>query len=176
MVVRASYNENVSVTTDPPVTFSSTTGRAARPWFVTSFSNRTATNVDRLDVYTDVERLPDVPFKDSEYNDGTADNPVVNRDGTSADGQDATVVDGEGDVVNVLGVSGTQDDTASSSFPSTTTRPKSFDVAHRGMNIRRIQYACPRYVPRNGSSNNDGDMDGFSSSDRNTQLVSRCFG
>ena len=134
--VRASYNENASVTTNPDITFSSTTGRAARPWFVTSFSNRTATNVDRLDLYTDVERLPDVPFKDSDYNSGTDDNRVEDSAGMEVSG--GMVVDGEGDVVNrlgvsQLGVSRTQTDTASSSFPTTTVRPKSFNVVHRGM-------------------------------------------
>ena len=160
-LVTASYNENASVATAPPVTFSSTTGRAARPWFVTSFSNRTASNVDRLDVYTDVERLPDIPFKDSDYNDGTTDNLVVDQAGDPV--SNGMVVDAEGDVINRLRVTGTQDDTASSSFPRTTVTPKSFNLFHRGMTSTEFEGV-------RGDLLRDFDMDNDTdAADRNTQ-------
>ena len=159
--VTASYNENASVTTAPSVTFSSTTGRAANPWFVTSFSNRTASNVDRLDVYTDVERLPDIPFKDSDYNDSTTDNVVVDQAGELV--SNGMVVDAEGDVINRLRVTGTRDDTASSSFPRTTVTPKSFNLVHRGMNSMEFNDALDDEF-----STVPGASDGFGSSERNT--------
>ena len=160
-LVTASYNENASVTTAPPVTFSSTTGRAANPWFVTTFTNRTASNVDRLAMYTDVERLPDVPFKDSDYNDGTTDNLVVDQAGDLV--SNGMVVDAEGDVINRLRVTGTQDDTASSSFPRTTVTPKSFDVVHRGMTSTEFDEVRVNLLQ-------DFDMDNdIDAADRNTQ-------
>ena len=143
--VTASYNENAGVDTAPDVTFGSKTGRSARPWFVTSFSNRTSTVVDRLDVYTDVERLPDVPFKDSTYN------------------SDSSVVNAQGEVFGVVLIGTLREDTASSSFPTRTGREARFDVVHRGMTSGDFMMARTAI-----EIDHDGIGGDFTAADRNT--------
>ena len=67
-----------------------------------------------VEVYSDVETLPPVPFKDSEYNPN-----------------DNSVVDAEGDVVVTGGVQmgvDNRNDVASGSFDRTSAPPKSFDM------------------------------------------------
>ena len=144
--VRASYNENASVTTTPAVTFSGKTGRAARPWYVTSFSNRTTTHVNRLQAYSDVENLPDVPFKDSTYN---SENSVVNP---------------QGEVVGHVEIAaGLRQDAASSSFPRRTGSEESFDVFSRGMTS--TEFSSERSTIE-ADQTEDGNFD---ADDRNTQ-------
>ena len=123
--VMASYRAAADVTTNPLVTFASTTTGSDGRWFRTSLSNHDRTNIDRLDVYSDVERLPDVAFKDSIYNsDVTAD--FVDDLGVTTT---SAVVDMEGKVVNWVDILGRRDDAASSAFPrmSGLVRPTRVD-------------------------------------------------
>ena len=133
LAVTPSYRAAAGVRGTPNVTFDksrATTGSQGR-WLRTSYSNRGASSVDRMDVYSDVDASTSVPFKDSDYNDGSSDNSVVGKFDAALVG--TTVVNAEGDVVNWLGVMDTQDDTASSAFPRTSaTGVKSFSLIDRG--------------------------------------------
>ena len=132
LAVTPSYRAAAGVRGTPNVTFDksrATTGSQGR-WLRTSYSNRGASSVDRMDVYSDVDASTSIPFKDSDYNDGSSDNSVVGKFDAALVG--TTVVNAEGDVVNWLGVMDTQDDTASSAFPRTSaTGVKSFSLIDR---------------------------------------------
>ena len=100
----------VTVPSGTSPTTSSQTGR----WRSTSLTGRTATTVDTVEVYADIEAPDPVNFKDSTYNSG---NSVVNA---------------EGDVIGEVAITGSRADTAASSFPSTSGPAKSFDYVDRG--------------------------------------------
>lgn len=112
LAVTPRYNmaATVTVPTGTSATTSSQTGR----WRNTSLTGRTATTVDTVEVYADVEAPDPVDFKDSTYN---SDNSVVNT---------------EGDVIGEVAIAGSRSDTAASLFPSTSGPPKSFNYVDRG--------------------------------------------
>ena len=134
------YRDSALVTTAPPVTFSSiTTGRSGN-WDRTSLSHRGGTNFDRIDVYSDAEAPIHVPFRDSEYNDGTDANEVPHTSALEVDDlyggaetAPSAVVDSEGDVVGSLSLSGdTVSNVAVSPFPRSGDPAKSFTITDRG--------------------------------------------
>lgn len=110
----------VTVPTGTSATTSSQTGR----WRSTSLTGQTATTVDTVEVYADVEAPDPVDFKDSDYNSG---NSVVNT---------------EGDVIGEVAIAGSRNDTAASSFPSTSGPPKSFDYVDRGFDNQAAKQAA----------------------------------
>ena len=129
------YRQSALVTTNPPVTFSSTTTGTSGNWFRSSFSHRGGTNYDRLDVYSDVQPPTSVPFKDSTYKDETAGEAIVGL----YDPSDATpteVVDNNKVVGSVsISASGGQanrPDAAASQFPRSGDPRKDFDQTDRG--------------------------------------------
>ena len=127
--VMASYRAAADVTTAPLVTFASTTTGSDGRWFRTSLSNHDRANIDRLDVYSDVERLPNVPFKDSIYNSDETENFVDNMDQVTT----SVVVNTEEEVVNWVDIDGNRDDAASSAFPRTSGGPVSRTRVDRGI-------------------------------------------
>ncbi len=110
----------VTVPSGTSATTSSQTGR----WRSTSLTGRTATTVDTVEVFTDIEAPDRVDFKDSTYNSGDS------------------VVNTEGDVIGEVAIAGSRDDTAASSFPSTSGRPKSFDYVDRGFDDQAAKDAA----------------------------------
>ena len=143
------YRAAASVTGTTGVTFvNPTTGSQGR-WFRTSFSNRGASNVDRMDVYTDVDAATSVPFKDSEYNVG---NLIVDAEGEIVDRYDLGSDTGQ-----------SRDDVAGSGFPSSSSGPRSYDLDSRGMTMGEFEA-----VQSDLEVTRDDDDD-FDSADRNTQ-------
>ena len=135
LAVTPSYRAAAGVRGTPNVTFDksrATTGSQGR-WLRTSYSNRGASSVDRMDVYSDVDASTSVPFKDSAYNNDDNENFVNGEDSTTSD----PVVNLEGKVVNWVDIMGTRDDTASSAFPR-TSGSKSFTQTNRGPTRPRL--------------------------------------
>ena len=141
------YRAAASVTGTTGVTFvNPTTGSQGR-WFRTSFSNRGESFVDRMDVYTDVDAATSVPFKDSRYN---VDNAIVNA---------------EGEITNRLGITGARDDVAGTGFPRSSGPVMSYDLDSRGMTMTEFTDVQSSLE----SMDYDGQDDGFTPADRNTQ-------
>ena len=109
------YNAGATVVTDPIISQRATTTGSLGGWFKTSISGRAEGNLDRLDVYSNVEAPTPVPFKDSTYNSG------------------GTIVNAEGNVVGahtIVAADGPH--TVSSAFPRESSTPTRYSLTHRG--------------------------------------------
>ncbi len=102
-----------AIVTAPAGTSPQATSQTGR-WRKTSLTGRTATTVDTVEVYADVEAPDPVNFKDSEHNTG-----VVNEEGD---------VDGELTITNTAH----SHLVASGSFPRTSAVAQQFDLVDRG--------------------------------------------
>ena len=110
------YNASATVTTtSPSVSFLNPTTSSLSGWYKTAFVKSAQAERNRLEVYSDVERLPDIPFKDSRYN---LNNAIVNA---------------EGEVFARYDIMGARPDVAGSGFPRTSGGPRSYDLDSRGM-------------------------------------------
>ena len=132
--VKPRLNANATLTTTPGFTLGNPAGSRHGSWYRTSFSARDVSYSDRLDVYSNVESLPNIPFKDSQYNT----NGVLNADD---------------DVVGGYPIPSTvQTETTASSFPtrSTTQSPSNCGIGAytprlNGTTI--IPTTSPRIIP-----------------------------
>ena len=136
-------------TTNPSVTFGNPTTGSLLGWFKTAFHKSERNNIDRLEVYSDVERATQIPFRDSDYNDGTSvgdGNTETTLVGPFEDGSATEVIDNEGMVVGWLDITpsnaeGSRNDAASGVFPSGSAPPTSYTLADRGR-LTQEQYTA----------------------------------
>lgn len=113
VTVVGKHGATATVTTIP-ATGSSASGSSMGRWFKTSRTRQDATNVDRLEVYTDVEALKSILFQASTYN------------------ADGSVVDNEGKVTGSVEISADRPDTAAGVFPGVSAAPTPFNYLDRG--------------------------------------------
>ena len=144
------YNASATVTTAAPsVTFDNPTTGSLSSWFKTAFHKSERNNIDRLEVYSDVERATQIPFRDSDYNEGTSaedGNTATSLVGRFEIGSATEVIDNEGMVVGWLDITpdnaeGSRNDAASGVFPSGSAPATSYTLTDRGR-LTQEQYTA----------------------------------
>ena len=127
----------------PDTTFVNPTTGSLSGWRKTAFAKNERPNIDRLEVYSNVEAPTSLPFRDSDYNDGIVANEISGVPATAVvlpfeeSGSPTVVIDNEGDVVGWLkiptGSSNAREDAASSAFPRSSSRlPMTYTLIDRG--------------------------------------------
>ena len=72
-MVTPKYNAAADVSgTDGSFSNSNPTTGSLSGWFKTAFVKSTRDQIDRLEIYSNVEAVKSIRFRDSDYNDGTA--------------------------------------------------------------------------------------------------------
>lgn len=112
--VQPRYNAP-AVVSSPPVSLTNSSTSSLGRWLRTTITHRGGQTDDHIEIYSDVEASKSVPFKDSRYNVGDA------------------VYDAQGKFVAPVGITGTQDDTASGSFPRQDVGLKSYTLDDKGL-------------------------------------------
>jgi len=141
--IRPRYRASALVTTAPRLSTPTIVTGTRGKWFSTSITDRDFTTNDRLDVYSDVEAPKRISFRESVYNNGTANDGISNTSaditvadlyepGTTASSP-AEVIDSLGKVVGSLDIADhTVSGVVASSFPKSGDGEKTFKVLDRG--------------------------------------------
>ena len=145
VAVTPRYRASALVTPTPALSTPTITTGTRGKWFRTSIEDSDFATTDRLDVYSDVEAPKRISFRESDYNDGVADNAIINTDelGVAAlynpsDSSPTAVIDIENKVAgSVLISADTSEHTrisgvVASAFPKSTDAEKTFAVIDRG--------------------------------------------
>ena len=115
-------------------------------WFKTAFVKSTRDQIDRLEIYSNVEAVKSIRFRDSDYNDGTADDADIPNtgvvgpyDGTPVDHDDNAgtpnvVISPEGMIINWLSIPADigRKDAVASPFPR-ESGTESYTLNDRGI-------------------------------------------
>ena len=143
VTVEPRHNATARITAiDPATTFVNPTTGSLLGWRKTAFAKNERPNIDRLEVYSNVEAPTSLPFRDSDYNDGIANDddiadltvvaPFESTEGT----RPTVVIDQQGTVVGWLdiepGSANAREDAASSAFPRSSGLPMTYTLIDQG--------------------------------------------
>ena len=156
--------------TDVSFSNSNPTTGSLSGWFKTAFVKSTRDQIDRLEIYSNVEAVKSIRFRDSDYNDGTANDAdipnttVVGRyDGTVVDhddnvGNPNVVISPEGMIINWLSIPADigRKDAVASPFPR-ESGTESYTLNDRGINEADFLGIVNNLVDNNGDEIVDRD-------------------
>lgn len=151
------HNAVVRITSiTPATTFVNPTAGSLQGWRKTAFAKNVRPNIDRLEVYSNVEAPTYLPFRDSDYNDGITAGEISGVPATDivapfeTGAAPSVVIDQQGKVVGWLDIpDGARVDATSSAFPRTSGLPMTYTLIDRGewTTVQRDQDPSP--VPEN---------------------------
>ena len=139
VTVEPHYNAVARITSIMPrTTFVNPTTGSLLGWRKTAFAKNERPNIDRLEVHSNVEAPTFLPFRDSDYNDGTANDIDIANTNVVAPFETgvapSVVIDNEGDVVGWLDIpdGSTREDAASGAFPRSSRLAMTYTLIDRG--------------------------------------------